>query len=526
VDGLAHKIKELESILNYLGLGWFFVTCIDDKEAEKALKSSEYRFRSLFESSLDAIVITSPDGRAYAANPAAERLFGMRQDEIVQAGRAGVMVLDEKAKQEIKKAQETGKARADFTYKRKDGSTFIGETTVSLFSDVDGTVKTTVLIRDVSERKKVEEKIRESEERYRSLFSNMDEAFALHEMLFDKQGVPVDYRFLEVNEAFERQTGLKASQIIGKTVCKVLPDLEPFWLETYGKVVITGESVRFENFNQSTKRYYEVYAFRPAQGRFGVMFSDITERKQAEARLEEYKNHLEQLVEERTRQLKISERLAGIGQTAGMVGHDIRNPLQAITSDLYLIQKEISENPTCVSEGITESITAIEENINYINKIVSDLQDYTKTLKQNLVKTNLKDIINVELAGRKIPNSISVEVEAETNLELKTDQYFLRRILANLITNAVQSMPGGGKLTIASFKEDTKAFICIQDTGTGIPEEVKPNLFKPLFTTKAKGQGLGLAVVKRLVEVLNGTISFESEEGKGTKFIIELPINQ
>ena len=103
------------------------------------------------------------------------------------------------------------------------------------------------------------------------------------------------------------------------------------------------------------------------------------------------------------------------------------------------------------------------------------------------------------------------------------DPDILKRIFGNLVTNAVQAMPKGGKLTIQAYKEANDSIITVEDTGVGIPEEAKDKLFTPLFTTKSKGQGFGLAVVKRMTESLGGTVTFESQQGKGTKFIIRLP---
>lgn len=99
----------------------------------------------------------------------------------------------------------------------------------------------------------------------------------------------------------------------------------------------------------------------------------------------------------------------------------------------------------------------------------------------------------------------------------------LQRILSNLVSNAVQAMPSGGKLTLFAYEEAGSTVIVVQDNGVGIPEEVKSKLFAPLFTTKAKGQGFGLAVVKRLTEAMSGTVTYESAQNKGTKFIIRLP---
>jgi two-component system, chemotaxis family, CheB/CheR fusion protein len=251
---------------------------------------------------------------------------------------------------------------------------------------------------------------------------------------------------------------------------------------------------------------------------------DITERRRLLEELEGHTKNLEMLVEERTKQLKDAERLAAIGSTAGMVGHDIRNPLQAMISDAYLLRSELTSMPDCESkEGIKESLDSIEMNIAYVDKIVSDLQDYTRPLKPNFQEVNVKDLIISTLTIAKVPERIETQIDVDERFIVNTDATYFKRVLANLIINAVQATPNEGILTIEAYKKYDKTIINIKDTGGGIPEKVKPNLFSPLFTTKSKGQGLGLAVVKRLVEGLNGKVSFESKEGKGTKFTIELP---
>ncbi len=238
---------------------------------------------------------------------------------------------------------------------------------------------------------------------------------------------------------------------------------------------------------------------------------DITQYKEMQAKLEEYAKNLEKLVEERTRQLQDKERLATIGQIAGMVGHDIRNPLQAIVNELYFAKQAMTQVPENKNKQDTlESISIIQEQVDYISKIVTDLQDYAKTLKPEIKEVDLPELIASSFSIIKVPENIVLTVNIEDHLKIRTDPTFIRRTLTNLVNNAIQAMPKGGKLTITASQKENQTTITVEDTGKGIPEEIKPKLFTPLFTTKSKGQGFGLAVTKRLIEALGGTISFES----------------
>ena len=247
-----------------------------------------------------------------------------------------------------------------------------------------------------------------------------------------------------------------------------------------------------------------------------------------EKALKTHSEHLEALVEERTKNLRDAERLAAIGETAGMVGHDIRNPLQSITGELYLARTNLESLPdTHAKEDVKESIGYIEEQLIYVNKIVQDLQDYAKMPKPQLQETYLEKTVQDVLSSMNIPDAITVSYSLEAGFPIIiTDQLYLKRILTNLTSNAIQAMPDGGKLDITAACKDKKVCITVADTGEGISDDVKAKLFKPLFTTKSKGQGFGLAVVKKLTEALNGTVRVESQIGKGTRFILEFPMNQ
>jgi PAS domain S-box-containing protein len=344
----------------------------------------------------------------------------------------------------------------------------------------------------VDERTK---KIRENEQSYRELYESFGEAFIATDW---------ELTIIHWNNAAELLTNVKASDALGKKIYEVLPEMDLVDVTPYFELLQNKQPARFmmNSLSRQTNApaIYEISTYPATQGII-IIVEDKTEEEQ-------------------------TKRLSAIGQTAGMVGHDIRNPLQAITSDLYLIREELKDS-TCYKEqpGLQESLSTIEENVFYINKIVSDLQDYTRPLAPVCRKVNIADLLQNTLKAVHVPQNIEVNVEAPKDLVIDTDPDYLMRALTNLVTNAGQAMPNGGKLSLKAKKAEASVVISVRDTGVGIPTGVRERIFTPLFTTKSKGQGLGLAVVKRLVEGLGGTISFESWEGEGTEFRMELPMN-
>jgi signal transduction histidine kinase/PAS domain-containing protein len=248
-------------------------------------------------------------------------------------------------------------------------------------------------------------------------------------------------------------------------------------------------------------------------------------RKRAERRLEEYSKELERLVEERTKELQDSSRWAAIGQTAGMVGHDIRNPLQVIIGEAYLAVNGLKALPSGKArKSLEESLRSIGASADYINKIIRDLQDFSRKLKPSSARTDLQSLMEQVLAGLDVPSSIKAAVRVEKAARsVVVDPELLKRILDNLVSNAIQAMPSGGEVTLGAHVDGPELVVSVRDTGVGIPDEARPKIFQPLFTTKSKGQGFGLAVVKRMTEALGGTVTFDSTVGKGTVFLVRLP---
>jgi PAS domain S-box-containing protein len=338
----------------------------------------------------------------------------------------------------------------------------------------------------------------------------------------------------------EKLYGFTKDEAIGQNINDLLKTELPQSLETIQNTLKTegkwsGEVIHIcKDGSKLVVQSYWLSKFDSNGKIFEMLESnvDITQRMQMQVkleesaiRLEEYANQMEELANQRAAQLKDAERLATIGATAGMVGHDIRNPLQAITGDVFLAKTELTEFPESEEkENLLESLNEIEKNTDYINKIVQDLQDFARPLNPIPQETNLKVVIDELLEKNGVPKNVKVTVKVDNAVDkIVADSTFINRIMYNLVNNAFQAMPKGGKLTINAYKKVNNVVITVSDTGVGISENVKSKLFTPLFTTKSKGQGFGLAVIKRMTEALGGTVSFESEEGKGTTFTLNLP---
>jgi signal transduction histidine kinase len=207
-----------------------------------------------------------------------------------------------------------------------------------------------------------------------------------------------------------------------------------------------------------------------------------------------------------------------------MVGHDLRNPLQATAGTLYLVKKLLSSRHV---EDMMEAVKLLEKlhnQVYYMDKIVSDIQDYARPVGAKLIETNVPDLIREATSDARIPRTVQCSMIIEGDLSnAMTNPILLKRVLTNLINNSVQAMPKGGRLTITALKHQDLLTVSVQDTGVGIAPASLEKIFNPFFTTKAQGQGLGLVVSKRLVEAQGGTITVKSKMGEGSTFTITIP---
>jgi signal transduction histidine kinase len=251
------------------------------------------------------------------------------------------------------------------------------------------------------------------------------------------------------------------------------------------------------------------------------------ERRDAEERLREYSKRLENMVEERTEELKAAqqellrkEKLAVLGQLAGGVGHELRNPLAVISNAIYYLRMKLAES----DQDVKEYLGIIDSEVRNSEKIVSDLLDFSRAEPSEPERVQISKLVADVLQRLTIPDNTAVEAEIPEDLPPAiADPLQMTQVLANLITNAHQAMPRGGKLKIAAEARDGKAYISVSDDGCGISEENVGRLFEPLFTTKPRGVGLGLPICRILVQANGGSIQVRSEEGKGSTFTLILP---
>ena len=253
------------------------------KQAEEALQRSELQYRTILRTATDGFWLVDPhNGKIMDVNDAYCQMSSYTRDEILQMTVADFEAIEsaDEVHAHAQRVQLLGGDRFETLHRRKDGSLFQVEVSIqTLKGDGD---RNFAFIRDITARKEVEQALRKSEEQYRLLFDEMLSGFALHEIICNETGKPVDYRFLAVNSVFEELTGLKANDLIGKTVLEVLPDTESFWIERYGRVALEGITDQFDGYSGSIGKYYEARAFCPEPGKFAVMFHDVTERKQVE----------------------------------------------------------------------------------------------------------------------------------------------------------------------------------------------------------------------------------------------------
>jgi PAS domain S-box-containing protein len=374
---------------------------------------------------------------------------------------------------------------------------------------------------------KLLDEVKLDEEKYSKAFSISPYAITLTRLS--------DGQIQEVNDGFTSITGYTVDEAIGKTTQEL-----QLWVNAEDRAIVIselseGKSVRRKEF-QFRKKNGSLFTglissdiiMLNDQPRVISSIEDISDRKKAENDIKAYSEHLEEMVENRTRELKLSqsklarnERLAVLGQLSGSIGHELRSPLGVISNVVYLLK--ISQ-PN-VDPKIKEYHDILKNEVNNADKIITDLLDFSRLKNVEHEKVSVNEIIKKVLDRFPVPSGIRMKWDSPTGLPMVfVDKQQITQVLGNLILNAYQSMQDGGDLTISAREKGKNIEIEVKDTGIGIPKENIEQLFDPLFTTKPRGIGLGLTVSKMLMNANNGKIEVSSEVGKGSIFTIYLPV--
>ncbi|NOT06557.1 MAG: PAS domain S-box protein [Anaerolineales bacterium] len=528
LQGISHIISVTRDITEH-------------KLAEETLRRSETHFREAIEFAPTPFNIADHDGNMLVVNRKFTEKFGYTIDDIpsveVWLERAypnleyRAAVLDQ-WERDVAQAFQNGTTTTLRAYKitGKYGTQhdvemvarFIGNMSVASFNDI-------------TERKRAEERLRESEERYHSLFNIMDEGLAINEAVLDENGDVVDYIILSVNPAFERHTIYKTEQVLGKPATEVYqmsPEYIRDWWRNHSQIVASAHT---EMYHEPSKRWFHVTTTPPEGKRFATIFIDITERRQAEENVHQLNLELEKRVEERTHELRIAqeqlvrhEKLAVLGQMSSSVGHELRNPLSVIASAIYYL-KLIQPN---ADDKVKQYLGVVDQEVRNSDKIITDLLDFARVKSVDREAVSASELIRQTLERFPVPESVNVSIEIPDDLpRVYVDVHQITQVLGNLTVNACQAMSGSTpdmlndrQLSLYSRIQNDMINITVQDNGVGISPENMKKIFEPLFTTKTKGIGLGLAVSQKLVDANGGRIEVESEAGKGTSFHVYLPI--
>lgn len=366
---------------------------------------------------------------------------------------------------------------------------------------------------------------------YKLLFENMSEGFAMHEVVYDRQGKVIDSRFLDVNPSFERLMGQRRSEVVGRLFSKVVPLLSPEERHACFRVAETGEPTHMESFSRKVSRWFEFFIFSPGAGRFAVIFNDITGRKKAEEVMERDKETLARLVEEQARELleaglalEKEKRLSDIGVLAATVAHELRNPLAVIAVAADNMKKKGFQE-------LAGHLDNIGKKIDESNRIINNLLYYSSIKPPNLENIPLLATLDESLdsiyQSRKRGVIIQKDLDVLKGVLIEADHFQLKEVFHNVLDNAYDAVSEkNGRINIKAEDKDDAVDIFIKDNGIGIEEEFLGRVFDPFFTTKAKGTGLGLSVSKQILALHNASIYIDSKPGQGTCVKICLPKNR
>jgi PAS domain S-box-containing protein len=378
------------------------------------------------------------------------------------------------------------------------------------------------VVMDATRQREAEQQLRATEERYRTVFDSIDEGLCVIDMIYDGEGRPCDYLFIETNPAFVKHTGLLDA--VGKTIRQMVPTHEQHWFDIYGQVAQTGEPVRFENEAKGLHRWYDVHATRlgpPERRRVAVLFTDITERRRSEAALRRMAADLSE-----ANRLK-TEFLATLA-------HELRNPLAPIRSGLQFIRRSPGD-----LDAVSRVHDIMERQLDHLVNLVDDLLDVARITRGQVELRRERVDLSTILAAAVETSMPLIEAARhafdlrlpQQDLVLDADPTRLTQVVSNLLNNAARYTPKGGRIALEARRDGEQAVVTVSDNGIGIAPEALEDVFR-MFTQVGQAQqpgsgglGIGLSLVRSLVELHGGSVSAASAgTNAGSTFTVRLPL--
>ena len=493
------------------------------KAGEDALRESVERFRATFENSMDGILLTVPDGGVLAANPAACEMLGRTEEEVCEAGRAGVVDLsDPRLPALLEERARTGMSQGEMIFVRKDDTKFPVEITSRIYKDQHGDPRTSMIFRDITERKKQEHLLKESEEQFRVIFEGSKDGILLADA--------GSRRFITGNQAICDMLQYDQDEIRQLKVEDIHPreDL-PGILEGFEKQA-RGEVESIEGLPLIRKDGSVLYADLQSNlvsvaGRKCLLgsFRDVTERRR---------------ILSLEKQVRMGQKMEAVGTLAGGIAHDFNNVLTVIIGYGEMLKRRIASDPKAVSD-LDEILRGAER----ASTLTRQLLTFARRQVVEPLHLDLNEVVAgiVKLLRKVTREDIDIKTfPAECSVMIRADRGQVEQVVMNLCLNSCDAMPKGGQLVIETGATSLEegylkqypymiagryAVLSVSDTGIGMDEKTRERIFEPFFTTKApdKGTGLGLAVVYGIVKQHNGFIHVYSEPGKGTTFRVYFP---
>ena len=466
---------------------------------------------AIIDSAVDGIVVIDARGHIESFNPAAERLFGYQESEVI--GRNVTMLMPWPYRDEhdgyLARYLETGEAKIigigrEVHGLRRDGTVFPLHLSVGEMS-IDGERKFTGTLHDLTARVALEERLRASEERWRSVIESAVDGI----VVIDARG-----RIEALNPAAERLFGYGESEVLGRNVTMLMPS--PYREEHDGylaRYLDTGEAKIIGIGREVTGRRADGRTF-PLHLSVGEMllggdrkFTGILHDLSPRVRMEE--------------QLREQAALVRLGEMAAVIAHEVRNPLAGIRGAVQVIGSRLpsdSKDAAVVGE--------IVARIDTLNGLIQDLLLFARPPQPKPRPIEVSPLIVATadlLSGDPALGGIRVEIEGSAP-PILADPELLKIVFLNLLINGAHAMGGHGRIRVSVTSSDTLCHVTFIDDGPGIPPDVRDKIFTPFFTTKARGTGLGLPTAKRLVEAHQGVLRIDCPPGGGTRVTVQLPL--